>query len=222
MLSGSRHVASLARPDSLGIECEAEHSWGLCFDFVCKGGDPSRRACIVAYALWYLDSGFWVAGQVCSGRTVKTCLVCFIGFISPRTCLECHDCQILRGSVRTWYLITREPNELSNIYAKMYLCDGVCKASKCTETTRHMCEPCALEDPGNIGVALSLGRTGGSCVKEFKDLLYSMRAPGAPRQGRSARPGCVTQMLQHSLTACRCSILTVSGRVSDLKTRRCR
>lgn len=58
-------MASLARPDSLGIECEAEHSLGLCFDFVCKAGDPSRRACIVAYALWYLDSGIWVAGQVC-------------------------------------------------------------------------------------------------------------------------------------------------------------
>ena len=38
-------MASLARPDSLGIECEAEHSVWLCFDFVCKGGDPRRRAC---------------------------------------------------------------------------------------------------------------------------------------------------------------------------------
>jgi hypothetical protein len=44
MCSGSRHVASLARPGDLGIECEAEHSVWLCFDFVCKGGDPRGLA----------------------------------------------------------------------------------------------------------------------------------------------------------------------------------
>ena len=43
---------SLARPEGLGIECEAEHSLWLCFDFV-RQGRGSQRAfrVFVAYAL---------------------------------------------------------------------------------------------------------------------------------------------------------------------------
>ena len=85
-------------------------------------------------------------------------------------------------------MITCEPNELSDIYAKVYVCDGVFVVSECTETTRHLCEGGARKDPGSwqgrcVWLS-SLARTGGSCVKERKDLLYSMRTPGgAARQG---------------------------------------
>jgi hypothetical protein len=67
MLSGSRHVASLARPDSLGIECEAEHSGWLCFDFVHKGGDPRGRdrACVYC-CLRFVVFGFRnLGGRAC-------------------------------------------------------------------------------------------------------------------------------------------------------------
>jgi hypothetical protein len=43
---------SLARPDGLGIECEAEHSLWLCFDFVWQGRGSQRAFRVfVAYAL---------------------------------------------------------------------------------------------------------------------------------------------------------------------------
>ena len=45
---------SLARPNGLGIECEAEHSLWLCFDFrLGKGGDP-RRALRVFVCLCFV------------------------------------------------------------------------------------------------------------------------------------------------------------------------
>ena len=43
---------SLARPDGLGIECEAEHSLWLCFDFVWQGRGSQRAFRVfIAYAL---------------------------------------------------------------------------------------------------------------------------------------------------------------------------
>ena len=68
----------------------------------------------------------------------------------------------------------------------------------------------------------SLARTGGSCVKEFKDLLYSMQTTGAPRQGSQLNQVVV---LQHSLTApevLHLHRLRQSERFEDSKMQRCR
>ena len=99
--------------------------------------------------------------------------------------------------------------------------------SRISARRRHdtLCEPCAPEDPGTwqhrCGFR-SLARTGGSCVKEFRDLLYSMRAPGASRQGSQLNQVVV---LQHSLTApevLHLHRLRQSERFEDSKMQRCR
>ena len=104
MLSGSRHVASLARPDSLGIECEAEHSVWLCFDFVLQGdprglagktGRAWRVLLLTVCDIWiFWDLGWQVSADVLgfSGRFVKTRVVCVSScFVSLAHVWKVHD-----------------------------------------------------------------------------------------------------------------------------------
>jgi len=100
------------RPDGLGIECEAEHSVWLCFDFrFAREGIPegwlARPGVRVGYCClrfgWYLilASGSWVAGQGCrfigvylvAGFVKTWVVVCFIVFcFSLVHVWKVHDC----------------------------------------------------------------------------------------------------------------------------------